>query len=294
MSKSNRVTTIEPETETKNLLLPEKPFGEWGQPDLTLISGANVILVAQNKGGQGKSMAALETYVSCIYSGIPAILATLDGSNETLENALTRKSPKDLSETEPSRVLQLDISDMRGFHDALDAADTAGAVLIVDTPPGFVDGSHPLIESFKRSRVFSGENSISAIIPVTPDQDAIKGALQALSVMPVKFRRCLIRAWRHKEHAPAWKDFPMWQPLLDQTQCPIWFLGMWLSSTQDLIHRQREFEAFPPVDLIPDYYATTGMEHPRHARKALEATIAHFEEARAQIFKHLLEPLIVK
>jgi len=250
--------------------------------DVTLIPGAHLILVANDKGGIGKSCAAIELYLACLLAGISVILVTYDGSNNTLAVAFGDKS----------KITYLNIADLTqtGLCNVMDAAEKANAVVVIDTPAGYSDPGHPLIAALKRSGVFAGENSIAAYIPAKPDSDAIQGALKALAVMPIKFSRGLIRAWRHDPMAPDWADFPGWAALT--AEFPVWNLGDWLPSTTAIIHHTGDFAEFPGLDDLHEFTETSGGTLPRRQRKALVATLAHFDEAGRMIYQHLLKPLI--
>lgn len=251
-------------------------------PAITLIPGAHVIMVANDKGGLGKSCSAIELYIACLLAGIPVILVTYDGSNNTLAVAFASAN----------KITYLNISDptQSGLCDVLDAAELAAAVVIIDTPAGYSAPAHPLIAALRRSGVFEGETSVAAYIPVKPDSDAIQGAMKALAVMPIKFSRGLIRAWRSDPMAPDWADFPGWAALT--AEFPVWNLGDWLPSTTAIIHHTGDFAEFPGLDDLHDFTETSGGTLPRRQRKALVATLAHFDEASRMIYQHLLKPLI--
>lgn len=244
------------------------------------------MMMAQNKGGEAKSTSALEVHVGAIASGVPSILATLDQSNQTLAIALGGAD----------KILSLDMGSandlLKGISEAMDAAEAAGAVLVIDTPPTYVDDNHPLIPALKRSRVFEGENSIAALIPIRPTVDSVLGAVDALRVMPVDFTRALIRAWHHDPAAPKWEALPAFSELKSTKNFKIWNVGTWLQATEDILHKQGEFSKFPNLDELADYMAESGMTHSRYERSAMRVTLAHFDDARKAIFEHLLRPLL--
>lgn len=247
--------------------------------------GCHIIMVTQNKGGEAKTTSALEVHLAAIASGVPSILATLDQSNQTLAIALGGAD----------KIMALDMGSandlQRALNDAMDAADEAGAILAIDTPPTYVDDNHPLIPALKRSRVFDGENSIAAIIPIRATSDSVIGAVDALRVMPVDYARGLIRAWQHDPAAPKWDTLPGYTSLRDKF--PIWEVGTWLQSTEDILHKQGDFAKFPALDELADYSAEHGLEHSRYERSAMRVTLAHFEDARKQIFEHLIKPILL-
>lgn len=245
--------------------------------------GLHAIIIAQNKGGEAKSMASLEVYLAALNSGFKAILATMDQSNKTLLTALGDESKIVSVEIGSASKLQ------RSLNEIFDFAETEGAVLVLDTPPAYVDENHPMIPAMKKTRIFEGENSIAALIPMRPTPDAIRGAVDALRVMPADFKRCLIRAWHHDSDAPEWTEFPAFTKMAEKY--PVWKLGTWLQTTEDIIHKHGEFAKFPNIDELESYYKNHAFEHSRLERNAMLNTLEHFEDARRAIFTHLLEPI---
>lgn len=253
-------------------------------PSNKLKPGCHVCMVAQNKGGEAKSITVLEFHLTAMARGIPSILATLDQSNATLAIALGSSE----------KIMSLNMGSandlQRALNDAMDAAENAGAILIIDTPPAYVDVNHPLIPALTRSRVFETENSIAAIIPIRPMGDAILGAVDALRVMPVDFSRGLIRAWHHDPAAPKWDSMPGFDSL--KARFPVWNVGTWMQSTEDIVHKQGDFSNFPNLDDLAEYSANHGMGHSRYERSAIRVTLAHFDDAQKAIYKHLIEPIL--
>lgn len=247
--------------------------------------GCHIVMIAQNKGGEAKSSSALEVHLAALASGIPSILATLDQSNKTLAVALGGDD----------KVMALDMGSandlQRALADAMDAAEEAGAILVIDTPPTYVDTNHPLIPAITRSRAFEGENSIAAMIPLRAAGDSVIGAVDALRVMPVDFTRGLIRAWRHDPAAPQWEYLPGYEIL--KAKYPVWEVGTWLQTTEDIFHKQGDFSSFPNLDELEDYANSEGMTHSRFKRSAMRVTLCHMEDARRAIYHHLLKPIMV-
>lgn len=248
--------------------------------------GCHIVLVAQDKGGEAKSTSALEVYLAALSSGIPSIIATLDQSNKTLATALGSQEKITSLDMGSANALQ------RALNDVMDVAEKAGAILVIDTPPTYVDNNHPLIPALTRSRVFEGENSIAAIVPIRPDGDSVIGAVNALRVMPVDFARGLIRAWRHDPAAPKWESIPGYTDLLTNKNFKLWAVGTWLQTTQDIFHKHEGFSTFPGLDELEDYYEAEGMTHSRYERSAMRLTLDHFEDARKAIYEHLLRPIL--
>ena len=255
-------------------------------PASKLKPGCHIVLVAQNKGGEAKSTSALEVHMAALASGIPSVIATLDQSNKTLATALGGSE----------KIMSLDMGSandlQRALNDAMDVAENAGAILVLDTPPTYVDDNHPLIPALTRSRVFETENSIAAIVPIRPIGDSVMGAVDAIRVMPVDFARGLIRAWHHDPAAPKWESIPGYNDLLTNKNFAVWTVGTWLQTTQDIIHKQADFSTYPNLDELEEYFDSKGMTHSRFERSAMRVTLAHFEDARKAIFEHLLRPII--
>ena len=249
-----------------------------------LKNGLHAIIIAQNKGGESKSMASLEVYLAALNSGFKTILATMDQSNKTLVTALGDENKIVSVEIGSASKLQ------RSLNEIFDSAEAEGAVLVLDTTPAYVDENHPMIPAMKKTRIFEGENSIAALIPMRPTPDAIRGAVDALRVMPVDFKRCLIRAWHHDPDAPGWSEFPAYAAMAEKY--PVCNLGTWLQTTEDIIHKHGEFAEFPHLDALETYYQQHAFEHSRLERNAMLNTLEHFEDARLHIFKNLLEPLL--
>jgi len=304
-----------PETDAfvSAILSPEKGVAEpEDHPSIPerirLKSGAHVILIAQNKGGQGKTIGATEVTMACLIYKIPFVLATLDQSNETLTLIFGRRKPKQSKSQEPEsteeateeareddfQIVKLDISDLnqREIIELLDLSEREGAVIIIDTPPAYADERNPMIAALKRSRVFDGEASIAAYMPVTPDTDSIQGAFTALNVMPVKFARGIIRAWRSSPHDPPWNSFSHWEKLLKITEFQIWETGDWTPACKELIYRTGEFADFPPLDQLDAFYRDPETFLPRALRKPVEEALAYFKQSSQVIYRHLLEPII--
>ncbi len=285
---------------------------------IRLKAGAHVILIAQNKGGQGKTIGAIEVTMACLIYKIPFVLATLDQSNDTLTLIFGRRKPKQSKSQKPEfaegstaestedstdeareddfQIVKLDISDLnqREIIELLDLSEREGAVIIIDTPPAYADERNPMIAALKRSRVFDGEASIAAYMPVTPDTDSIQGAFTALKVMPVKFARGIIRAWRSSPHDPPWDSFSHWNELLEITEFKIWETGDWTPDCKKLIYRTGEFAEFPPLDLLDGFFQTPDTFLPRAQRKPVEEALAYFAQSSEVIYQHLLEPIIEK
>lgn len=246
---------------------------------LLLKAGAHIIMPGSTKGGTGKSSTIITLAGVCQLAGIPYIVASYDQSNTTLERSLGENvvTVLDAQTPELARSTLAEIVKHSIAH---------RAIILMDLPGALTNKESVLLENINKTRVLNRCQSLSMIIPVSPDAEELEGAISAINLFSPS--RILVRARRPSRHAPAWESFLPWEYL---SKHPQWECEQWTQTTKDIITRNGKFRNLPAVPALAAYLAENCAKMELDDELDIEDVVNHLELAASVIYKHILEPI---
>ena len=244
---------------------------------LELSNPANVVFACNPKGGIGKTTAVSEGKTACELRGIPARLATFDRYDKTLG----------LTFRDENLVTRLDLDTLPSV---IDEIKETKSLLWVDMPAAFTDPGLPFMKALAASTIFQEFHTISVIIPITPDANDIKCALDVLAAFErigMKINHGMVRAWNNQHASRAWESFPNYNVLAKMY--PVWKCETWMQSMSEMMHQHGDFAEFPAPHLWPQYLIDEGPKLSTNQRCSLRAAVAHLERANTAIYESILQ-----
>ncbi len=250
------------------------------------ISGAHLLLVANNSGGSAKTTYAAEARVACAMHGIPHRLVTFDASNQTLNGIFRDDGVNYIAKSNSEALLE-------SFAWHIAEALKAGEIIIADMPSCIADPDSPIMKAFSDSQILAGFESIGLLVPVTATYHSIESALEALAAYKaagIKHNRGLVRAWHADPARPTWDSFTGIAEL--KALFPFWNCNSYMQSMEDMMQARGDFTAYPALDKLPKKFAEDASAMSTRERGQLRFAVRHLEEAKEAIYEHLLKPIV--
>lgn len=252
------------------------------------ISGANLLIVANNAGGTAKTTYAAEACVACTMHGIPYRLVTFDGSSHALNRIFRGSGVHCLAKS--NGETQLD-----SFKCQIDEARKGGEIIIADMPSCIAEPYNPIMKTLSDSQILADFESIGLLVPIGTSYHSIEGALDALAAYKaagIKHDRGLVRGWRSDPASPTWEAFPCIAEL--KAYFPFWDCSSYMQSMTEMMYAHDKFSEYPALDKLHAMFAERSGAMNVRERGQLRAAVAHLEKAKDAIFEQLLKPIIEK
>lgn len=247
---------------------------------LALMAGAHLILPGSTKGGPGKSSTIITTAAACKMVGLPYIVASYDQTNSALERSLG-----------DGVVVTLDAQTPELARSTLSAVTSLArkthSLILLDIPGAMNHKASVLLDNIKSARVMERCESLSFVLPVSPDPEELEGACKGIEIFEPD--RILLRARKPSRHAPAFESFGKpWEYL---QQFPMWNCEQWTQTQKDIITRSGSYAYLPPVPNLAAYLTDNFGKISEVEELDIEDVVHHVEIAAAALYEHILAPI---
>jgi len=247
---------------------------------LHLKPGAHIIMPGSTKGGPGKTTIIITMAGVCKLAGLNYIVASFDQSNTALERSLGKDVVVTLDAQTPE-LARMSLSEVAKH------AREYNAIILMDMPGALTNKESVLLDNIRSARVLERCDSLSMIIPISPDPEEIEGGCSAITLF--KPDRILLRARKPTKYAPSFESFE--KPWSFLSQYPSWDCEQWTQSMKEVITRSGEYTMLPTVPDLAAYLAKNYGTIPEVHELDIEDVVNHLEIAATAIYKHILQPI---